>query len=109
MKLSCYPNVYIKATDNTEDVQHFVVQEVDKAIKHCRLLCGNVSKELQNDIVSTLMEGAQGMYECHLSSVTYLAISTVLKVPVGQPSNSSTLQPPNENSQRGEEGIGEAA
>jgi hypothetical protein len=61
MKLSCYPNVYIKATDNKDDVQQFVIQEVDKAIKNCRLLRGSVSIDLKADIINTLIEGAQGM------------------------------------------------
>jgi len=61
MKLSCYPNVYIKATDNKDDVQQFVIQEVGKAIKNCRLLRGSVSIDLKADIISTLIEGAQGM------------------------------------------------
>lgn len=61
MKLSRYPNVYIEATDNKDDVEQFVIQEVDKAVKHCRLLRGSVSPELKGDIVSTLIEGAQGM------------------------------------------------
>jgi hypothetical protein len=62
MKFSRYPNVYIKASDNKEDVKQFVIQEVDKAIKHCRLLRGSVSQELKGNIVSTLIEGAQGMW-----------------------------------------------
>jgi Cdc6-like AAA superfamily ATPase len=61
MKLSRYPNIYIEATDNKDDVKQFVIQEVDKAIKHCRLLRGSVSLELKGDIVRTLIEGAQGM------------------------------------------------
>ncbi len=61
MKLSHYANIYIKATDNMADVQQFVIREVDKAIKNCRLLRGTVSKDLTNDIVCTLIEGAQGM------------------------------------------------
>jgi NACHT domain len=61
MKLSQYPNVYIQATDNKGDIERFVVQEVNKAIKYSRLLRGQVSDELKEDIVNTLIRGSQGM------------------------------------------------
>lgn len=60
MKLSRYPNVYIEATDNKDDAKQLVIQVIGKAIKHGRLLRGSVSPELREDIVSTLIEGAQG-------------------------------------------------
>jgi NACHT domain len=61
MKLSKYTNVYIEATDNQDDIQRFVNFEVDKAIACHRLLRGIVPPWLKNEIVTTLIDGAQGM------------------------------------------------
>ena len=61
MKLSQYTNVYIKATDNQDDIQRFVHVEVDKAIACHRLLRGAVPSWLKSEIVTTLVDGAQGM------------------------------------------------
>lgn len=69
MKLSQYPNVYIQVADNKQDVQEFVVQEVEKAIKHCRWIRGQVSEELRGGIVSTLIRGAQGIWVFSLCSL----------------------------------------
>jgi hypothetical protein len=61
MKLSKYTNVYIEATDNQDDIQRFVTVEVDKAIACHRLLRGAVPSWLKTEIVTTLVNGAQGM------------------------------------------------
>jgi hypothetical protein len=61
----CYlensPNVFIHASDNGEDIERFVRDEVDKSIVKKKLLSGNVSEELKSDIIRNLIEGAQGM------------------------------------------------
>ncbi|MCJ1464092.1 hypothetical protein MMC07_002704, partial [Pseudocyphellaria aurata] len=56
------PNVYIHATDNREDICRFVHTEVDQCIKDQRLLSGIISQDMKSRIISTLIEGAQGMF-----------------------------------------------
>lgn len=56
------PNVYIRASDNREDITRFINNEVDWSIRNKLMLSGKVSKELKNRIVDTLTEGAQGMF-----------------------------------------------
>jgi len=54
-------NVSIRADDNGEDIKHFIDSEVDKSIRHKRLLSGKVSEELRSRIEITLKRGVQGM------------------------------------------------
>lgn len=51
----------VRASDNREDIERFIVSQVDQSIKNKRLLSGNVSKELKERIIHVLIEGAQGM------------------------------------------------
>jgi hypothetical protein len=60
-KLDTSPNMYISALDNHEDIQRFVTVEVDRSIKSKKLLRGNVSNELKELVVSTLVDKARGM------------------------------------------------
>jgi hypothetical protein len=60
-RLETSPNLYIKASDNHKDIERFVPIEVDKSIKSRRLLRGNVSRELRELVVTTLIDGARGM------------------------------------------------
>jgi hypothetical protein len=55
------PDVFIHATDNYEDIENFVYIQVNKSIKDKTLLSGNVTEELKNRIICSLIEGAQGM------------------------------------------------
>lgn len=55
------PNLYIKASDNAEDIKSYVHYEVDQAIKDKSLLNGNISKEMYRKVIRTLTEKAQGM------------------------------------------------
>lgn len=60
------PNIYIRASDNESDIINFVEHQVSTAIKHKRIARGKVSSEMQQSIVATLTEGAQGMcvFDC---------------------------------------------
>jgi hypothetical protein len=60
-RLTGSPNVYIRASDNGEDIERFVRSEVTQSVKAKRLLSGNVSEELQSQIIDALIGGAQGM------------------------------------------------
>lgn len=51
----------IDASQSTDDIDRFVDVEVRKSIQDERLLDGHVSKELEDRIVTTLKNGAQGM------------------------------------------------
>ena len=56
------PNVFICASDNSKDIDRYVRSEVAQSIEDKRLLSGNVSEQLKCRIISTLIDGAQGMY-----------------------------------------------
>jgi Cdc6-like AAA superfamily ATPase len=60
-RLEASPNVTIQAIDNGQDIERFVQDEVDQAIKNRRLLQGTVSEELRDKIIMTLNRSAQGM------------------------------------------------
>lgn len=55
------PNVFIRASDNGEDIERFVNSEVNHAISRGKLLYGRVSEDLKSQITTTLIERAQGM------------------------------------------------
>lgn len=61
-RLAETPNLYIHATDNADDIQRFVHSRVDEAVSKGRLLCGRVSQNLRNSIVTTLIQKAEGMF-----------------------------------------------
>ena len=60
-RLDNSPNVYIHAHDNKADIERFVHTKVTEAIEKKRLIRGKVSEQLQNQIIETLIDGAQGM------------------------------------------------
>ena len=61
LELADVPNIFISASDNRKDIEEFVHHEVENAIKRRRLLRGQVSDELKNRIIGTLIDGANGM------------------------------------------------
>ncbi|KAL7266669.1 hypothetical protein RUND412_010779 [Rhizina undulata] len=54
--------VYIQPSDNSRDIELFVVTEVDKYISSKRLLRGKVGSQLRKSIIDTLTKGANGMF-----------------------------------------------
>jgi hypothetical protein len=60
-QLNHLPDVFIHASDNCEDIKNFVRFRVNQSIKNKTLLRGNVTEELKSRIISSLIEGAQGM------------------------------------------------
>jgi hypothetical protein len=60
-RLARSPNVFIRTSDNQVDIERFVRTEVTQAIKKGRLIKGNVSGQLEDLIIKTLIEGAKGM------------------------------------------------
>jgi len=69
-QLTASPNVFIRASDNSADVKRYVHTEVDAAIKKKRIIRGNVSPEMKQMIINTLVEGAQGMFVSALTIIT---------------------------------------
>ncbi|KAL7267661.1 hypothetical protein RUND412_009742 [Rhizina undulata] len=53
--------VYIQPSDNSTDIELFVVAEFEEYISSKRLLSGNVRPELKETIIDTLIKGADGM------------------------------------------------
>lgn len=60
-RLTSSPNVFIRTSDNEVDIECFARTEVAQAIKKKRLIKGNVSGQLENRILETLIDGAHGM------------------------------------------------
>ena len=61
-RLEHSPNVFINASDNIEDIKHFVRLEVERSIEDRKLLSGEVSEDLKHLMMSTLIDQADGMY-----------------------------------------------
>ncbi|KAL7273947.1 hypothetical protein RUND412_003174 [Rhizina undulata] len=55
-------DVYIQPSDNSRDIELFVVTEVEKYISKKRLLGGRIRPELKQTIINTLTGGADGMF-----------------------------------------------
>ncbi|PVH70896.1 hypothetical protein DL98DRAFT_660943 [Cadophora sp. DSE1049] len=60
-ELSSHPNVYIQATDNKMDIDRYVRFTIEK---HKRRFLRNrgINDDLKNEIISTLISGAHGMF-----------------------------------------------
>lgn len=54
-------HLHIRETDNADDIKRFVEHQVEEAISKKRLLGGEVSAELKEHVIRTLVTGAQGM------------------------------------------------
>ena len=61
LKLQDFPNLYIKASNNAEDIDRYVHFKVEQAVADRRLLDGNVSEMTVQHISDTLTFKAQGM------------------------------------------------
>ena len=61
LKLQSVPNLYINAADNAGDIERFIHREINNSIDGCTLLRGDVDGQLKSQIVSTLVEKADGM------------------------------------------------
>lgn len=70
-RLQNSPNLYIHSKDNSEDIGHFVHWQVIRAIEEEKLICGNVSESLRDQVIETLISKAEGM----LVTLTCLAHS----------------------------------
>jgi hypothetical protein len=55
------PNIFIRASDNSADIARYVHDQVSEATRKKRMARGKVSPETKELIISTLIEGAQGM------------------------------------------------
>ena len=56
-----HSNIYIEDGMNSEDIRNFAEHKVQEAIETRRLLRGRVSLSLQQEMIGTLVRGAQGM------------------------------------------------
>jgi hypothetical protein len=61
-RLSKTPNLYIRASDNREDIESFVKTRVDEAVAKDRIICGSVSQSLKRAILESLIQKASGMF-----------------------------------------------
>ena len=60
-RLNHSPDVFIHATNNYKDIESFIHLQVNQSIENKTLLSGKVTEELKSRIISSLIEGAQGM------------------------------------------------
>lgn len=61
LRLERFSNVQISAENNEDDIKRFVSWKVTRAIENKSLLNGTVSTELKQQIINSLINGAQGM------------------------------------------------
>jgi nucleoside-triphosphatase THEP1 len=61
-RLSKTPNLYIRASDNKEDIENFVKTRVDEAVAKDRIICGSVSQTLKETISESIVQKASGMF-----------------------------------------------
>ena len=61
-RLTSSPSIYIRASDNHNDIKQFVESEVNKAIKEKRILRGQVPRNVRAEIIQTLVGNAHGMF-----------------------------------------------
>jgi hypothetical protein len=61
-RLSRSTNLYIDASQNMEDIMKFVNSRVRTAIRQEKILCGQVPAKLRDEIITTLIEKAKGMF-----------------------------------------------
>lgn len=59
-ELSSHPNVFIRATDNKVDIEHYVSFTIEKQ-KRRFLRNRGLEDDLKKDIIRTLIVGAHGM------------------------------------------------
>lgn len=67
LRLNKVPTIRISSKDNSEDIARFVKSEIDTRIAHRELLRGNVTNDLRDYIIETLIKGADGMSVRHTS------------------------------------------
>lgn len=61
-RMASASEVYIKAADNSKDIEYFTRSQVTRAIDEGRILGGEFSQTLQEQITETLISKANGMY-----------------------------------------------
>ena len=61
LHLKGVPNVYIRSSDNSSDIETFIVAEIERCISKNKLLRGSVEPRLKQRIIWTLADKAQGM------------------------------------------------
>jgi hypothetical protein len=61
LELEAVPNLYINAVDNARDIERFILREINSSIDRRILLRGEVDDQLKRQIISTLVEKADGI------------------------------------------------
>ncbi|KAI5792009.1 hypothetical protein EDC01DRAFT_746799, partial [Geopyxis carbonaria] len=74
LQLADFPSYRIEAKDNQTDIKNFVEDELEKCIQKKRLLKGCVHQELKSLITTTLVTGADGMFQWVALQIDYLCM-----------------------------------
>jgi len=61
MQFEMFPRIELEPDDNVDDINRFVKEKVQEAIKQKRLLHGNVPNPLKEEICKVLCERSKGM------------------------------------------------
>lgn len=75
LELEHVPNLYIKALDNSGDIDRFVRREVVKCIAENYSLRNNVTDEFKEQIISTIQEKSNGMYVPHSMQIVTTSLT----------------------------------
>lgn len=60
-RLENFPNLYVHAADNSDDIERFVITELDVTIRSRRLLGGEASDRLRELTATRLVDEAHGL------------------------------------------------
>lgn len=71
-RLANSPNIFIRATDNGEDIDRFVDTGINKSLQNRKLLSGCISDQMKEKIITILQNGAQGMYVFQSSLLIFI-------------------------------------
>ncbi|KAF8241380.1 hypothetical protein K440DRAFT_572817, partial [Wilcoxina mikolae CBS 423.85] len=71
-QFNAFPRIDVHPDDNFGDIQAFINMELGHAISDGRLLLGDVSPNIGNEICDTLSKRARGMFQLAVLQITYL-------------------------------------
>ncbi len=73
-------NLYVRASDNREDIERYIDVSLSNALASGRLLNGRMTGGLRNEVSATLKAGAQGMFRWVTMQIDNLCDGRRLKI-----------------------------
>ena len=86
-------SIRVSASENSDDIEKFVQHRINSAITDRRLLGGTVSELLKENLINTLLNGANGMFLWPSMQLQYLCDRNIFKVEADVMAALKTLPP----------------